>query len=347
MPISTEERNGIVCVKWTTQIEEGFPFNGSSSESFQLNRFLKYVYELNVSCAYNEIMCLGRNRKFCMELCLKQIGGPKDDSSSTDDDREAVPDYYLHPCAVCCVCVVNGQLEKIPLKNSPSSNEWKSERFIAQLTSPTVTCQLLIKFNTVGVSEMKALKQTTDYLFLQQTNCDVRFYFEDGQHIGGHVNILSARSPVFAAMFNHDMQEAKTGIVIIRDFQRNIFFHLLHYIYSGRLILTTMMTVGTAKSLFEAADKYHIEDLKEECASLIFLGVNVKTAINLMIWGHLYSIDKIKQAALDVVVRNGKEICLTSDWEWLTKDHPDLCIMATRRMMEVAQLPSAKRKWAE
>ena len=40
---------------------------------------------------------------------------------------------------------------------------------------------MLIKFNNVGVSEMKALKQTTDYLFLQQTNCDVRFYFEDGQ----------------------------------------------------------------------------------------------------------------------------------------------------------------------
>jgi hypothetical protein len=68
---------------------------------------------------------------------------------------------------------------------------------------------MLIKFNNVGVSEMKALKQTTDYLFLQQTNCDIRFYFEDGQHIGGNVNILSARSPVFAAMFNHDMQEAK------------------------------------------------------------------------------------------------------------------------------------------
>lgn len=351
MPISTEEKNGIVYIKWTTQIQKGFPSNGTMVESFQLNRFLKYVYYFDVSCTYSKIMSLGRQKNFCMELDLKQVDSPKNTLASitdeTNNNREAVPDYYLVPCAVCCLCIVNGQLVKLPFKNYPPtrSDEWKSEKIIVKLTSPIFTCHLLIKFNTFGLSEMKALKQTTDYLFLQQTNCDVQFYFEDGQRIGGHVNILSARSPVFAAMFHYNMLEAKTGTVFIRDIEREVFLQMLHYIYSGRLIFTSMMTVGTAKALYAAADKYHIEDLKNECASLIFLGVNVKTAINLMVWGHMQSIDRVKQVALELIVRHGKDLCLTDEWEWLTKSHPDLCIMATRRMMEIAQFPSGKRKW--
>ena len=100
MPISTEEKNGIVYIKWTTQVQKGFPSNGVSMESFQLNRFLKYVYYFDVSCTYNAIMSLGRHKNFCMELDLKQVDSPKNTSASVTDEtnnnsKEAVPNYYL------------------------------------------------------------------------------------------------------------------------------------------------------------------------------------------------------------------------------------------------------------
>lgn len=51
----------------------------------------------------------------------------------------------------------------------------------------------------------------------------------DVQRIGGHVSILSARNKVFAVMFNHDMQERKTGQVVVEDIEPKIFSQLLHF----------------------------------------------------------------------------------------------------------------------
>ena len=67
-------------------------------------------------------------------------------------------------------------------------------------------------------TEKNALHQLCD-LYFTQTDCDIKFCFENGQHIGGHRSILKARSPVFAAMFQHDMQESKTGQVVITDIE--------------------------------------------------------------------------------------------------------------------------------
>ena len=73
------------------------------------------------------------------------------------------------------------------------------------------------------------------------------------QQIGGHVNALSIRSPVFAAMFENDMKESKTGRVIIQDICPKVFKQLLQFIYSG--LVYEPLTENTAQSLYVAADK--------------------------------------------------------------------------------------------
>jgi speckle-type POZ protein len=64
-------------------------------------------------------------------------------------------------------------------------------------------------------------------MFYNQNLCDVDFTFNDGQTIGAHVNVLSAGSPIFAAMFQLDMLESKTRHVVITDFELNVFRQLL------------------------------------------------------------------------------------------------------------------------
>ena len=65
---------------------------------------------------------------------------------------------------------------------------------------PLLVWTIWIKFDVLSPGELKILKNLTD-AYVQQTGCDVRFLMENGQQIGGHIALLSAMSPVFAAMF--------------------------------------------------------------------------------------------------------------------------------------------------
>jgi speckle-type POZ protein len=131
-------------------------------------------------------------------------------------------------------------------------------------------------------------------------------------------------------MFQHDMQEKKTGKVVIKDIKPDIFKVLLHYMYSGRT--SAPLNQKTAQLMFMAADKYNIDDLKEYCATFILSQMQATNALDLLIWAHLNSIEKIKEASLNFVAANGKVIFQTSEWEKIITAHPDLCLLVTRRV---------------
>ena len=66
-----------------------------------------------------------------------------------------------------------------------------------------------------------------------------------------HKAILAARSPVFAAMFQHDLEENKQGFVSITDLDIDVLREMLRFIYTGKV--TKLETM--ADSLLAAADK--------------------------------------------------------------------------------------------
>ena len=111
--------------------------------------------------------------------------------------------------------------DKIPLKSShgPDANSitWKTEiisinadnciplqpttcnRSTSVQQALVVTCKFWLKFNDSSLGELTILTHLTD-MFLNQSDCDAHFSFEDGQSIGAHINILKNSSPVFAAI---------------------------------------------------------------------------------------------------------------------------------------------------
>uniref|UniRef100_A0A0P5QQ63 Btb/poz domain-containing protein n=1 Tax=Daphnia magna TaxID=35525 RepID=A0A0P5QQ63_9CRUS len=240
-------------------------------------------------------------------------------------------DSYRKPTAVWAS--INTQ--KIVLEPF-SPGQWKSAKMPlvsspSELQQMKIPCVLWINFSrTYG--EMNAQMQFVS-LYVNQLNCDVTFHFdtaEKDESIGGHVNILSVRSSVFAAMFQSGMQETNTRKVCIKDIKPDIFKQLLHYIYSGRT--STKLSEENAQPLFVAADMYDIEDLKDECVQFLLTCIKLENAINLMAWAHVHSIDSIKEATLTFVESRGREICKQDDWERLIKSYPDLCLLATRSM---------------
>ena len=71
-------------------------------------------------------------------------------------------------------------------------------------------------------------------------------------------SLLVARSQVFAAMFEHDMEEAKHGRVEVKDVDSEVMDQMLRFIYTGKAPDLERM----AAELLAAADKYALDRLK-------------------------------------------------------------------------------------
>lgn len=88
---------------------------------------------------------------------------------------------------------------------------------------------------------------------------DVEFSVGD-ESLGAHRFLLSALSPVFAAMFQSGMEEALTGKVRIGDVDPGTFNHFLKFLYTGRI-----EAAAKKEELLAVADKYQVETLAQLC----------------------------------------------------------------------------------
>ncbi|XP_057367454.1 kelch repeat and BTB domain-containing protein 4-like [Daphnia carinata] len=317
----------LVNVNWS------FDYNPNVKKSgpLQVDRTYGYSYTYHFELQCN-LSCIPKTdpnqiQNYKIQFLLTTRPGENDGSNPTDD-ADAILVYYRLPCDIWLTMandVTKHFLEKC------LDNKWQTRNISIPHPSHygAFNGVLSIKFNSIGIGELNAVIRMTE-LIVQQTHCDVEFVFESGQRIGGHVAILSVSSPVFEAMFTNDMVEAKTGRVVIADIEADIFKDLLHYIYTGRT--ATPLTEPTAQSLYVAAEKYDIEGLQEECVDFLLFHVQLNNAIDLMIWADVHSIIEIKEPALKFVAEHFRTICQTAKWADLMKNHPELCLRATRMM---------------
>lgn len=73
----------------------------------------------------------------------------------------------------------------------------------------------------------------------------------NGTEFNAHKSILAARSEVFSAMFEHEMEEKKQNRVEIVDMDESVLSEMLKFIYTGRSPCLEKM----ADDLLAAADK--------------------------------------------------------------------------------------------
>lgn len=339
MPIAFKDVD-VARLEWTTQLENT---NGQTSETFQLDRFQHTCNPyFKVSCTYSFI---GDAVKDLAELHFTLVEQPLANGQlhSGGCNGSTISNYRPRPRSIW----VGFNDKSFPLiESADRSGEWNnSEKFIVDLNhsgpglnrSLQLTCLFYIEFRTFGLREANAVKHLAE-LFAKQTDCDVRFCFRESQlEIGAHVYVLASRSHVFAAAFRNNETPAEMmagGQVLVEDnIQPNVFKEMLHYIYSGKT--STPLTEDMAKSLFLAAATYVISDLVKECTDFLLRSINLKNAINLMIWSHLNAVEDVEEAALSYAARHGRKIVFQEDFEKLIRNYPELCLVTTRRMIDI------------
>ncbi|KAL1401764.1 hypothetical protein pipiens_019976, partial [Culex pipiens pipiens] len=117
----------------------------------------------------------------------------------------------------------------------------------------------------------------------------------DGHRFLAYKGILSARSVVFAAMFNHELLENLESCITIRDVEPEVFKQLLRYIYTDEV--ASLETI--AQKLYTAADKYAITTLKSLCRNHILEKLNWETAAETLMLAEMHSDHVMKEQALE------------------------------------------------
>jgi len=150
-----------------------------------------------------------------------------------------------------------------------------------------------------------------------------------------HKIILASRSNVFKAMFESNMKEGITGCVEIENIVPEVFENLLQYIYTCE-VLSTFHKM--AKELLVAADQYEVDKLKELCEEKLISAIAVENCMDLLVFGEMYQVSKLKAKALKFVAQNIGNFD-SNEWKETLMAYPSLMAEVMEMMM-----PKPKRK---
>uniref|UniRef100_A0A669BXU9 Speckle type BTB/POZ protein n=1 Tax=Oreochromis niloticus TaxID=8128 RepID=A0A669BXU9_ORENI len=143
-----------------------------------------------------------------------------------------------------------------------------------------------------------------------------------------------ARSPVFSAMFEHEMEESKKNRVEINDVEPEVFKEMMCFIYTDKAPNLDKM----ADDLLAAADKYALERLKVMCEDALCTSLSVENAAEILILADLHSADQLKTQAVDFINYHAAEVMETAGWKSMVASHPHLVAEAYRSLAS-AQCP--------
>lgn len=128
-----------------------------------------------------------------------------------------------------------------------------------------------------------------------------------------HKAILSVRSRVFEAMFEHNMKEQVENKIVISDFDAEVIDQLLLFVYSGKVDLDEMRKL--AGKLFRAADKYEIEGLKMICELALIENLSVNNAAEALELVDKYGSEPLRKAVFDLLCVNRCHFLQLLDFE--------------------------------
>jgi len=160
---------------------------------------------------------------------------------------------------------------------------------------------------------------------------DLRKAFEEKNSLDVTVNcgdasfecykfMLTARSPVFKAMFQHDTKENQTNVVNLKDIEPRVLEEMMLYIHTGDAPNVKQL----AKELLAVADFYQLNQLKYCCQEVLSETLDAKNSIGVLILSDMHSAMKLRRDALKFVSENMNSVSLSCDWKKELAYYPSL-----------------------
>jgi len=254
-------------------------------------------------------------------------------SSETEADVEAQFD-----CSILDKDMIRVNIKRDDgFKNYDYNEAFGYEKFIKYGTLKSLSSTLLsndsltIVCDITILGKMKPASASNDQRKQQNLIQDLETAFTNielsdvqlqcgGQVFDCHQFMLSARSPVFRAMFQSNMMEKETGKVDVKDLHPDVLAEMLSFIYTGK----TPNLDELAEGLLAAADQYQLEQLKSICEKSLSTRLNVENCLSYLILGDMYQAGNLKMLSLKFITSNRKDVFKSKDWRVCLQDHPAL-----------------------
>jgi len=133
----------------------------------------------------------------------------------------------------------------------------------------------------------------------------------DGKEFYCHQSVLSAKSPVFRAMFQTTMKEKETGSIDIEEFPSEVVKKMLFYVYSG--VVPDIDKWG--KESLNIAEKYQLLELKMSLGMKLASIIDDNNCIEYLALGDLFNVKEMKDAAVNVIKRNVDSFVKKKNWK--------------------------------
>jgi speckle-type POZ protein len=192
--------------------------------------------------------------------------------------------------------------------------------------SLTVACEVTVQTQTCSqhqepelVTPEQQLAKDLSCLLDTNSSSDVTIFAQESK-FQAHKAILSARSPVFAAMFQNETKESQTNAVGIPDVDGETFGALLRFIYTGHVDNLEEVT----EELFVAADKYQCVQLKMMCQEQMYRTLSTQNAPRFLVLADLPTAHHLKDQCIEFINRNSSDVVKTESWAAMVKTHPHL-----------------------
>ena len=132
------------------------------------------------------------------------------------------------------------------------------------------------------------------------------------EEIKAHKAVLSARSPVFRAMFKHDgFKEQQENFVQITDHDPKVVKEMLKFIYTGEV----PELKEKAHDLFCIADKYQLERLKQLCEKQLWTDIGVKNVVDTLLLAVTHDLIRLKRRCTQFIADHITELMKTEKWK--------------------------------
>ena len=148
------------------------------------------------------------------------------------------------------------------------------------------------------------------------------------------------RSPVFRAMFSHDMIENQTKEVRIRDINVAVFTKFLRFLYCGDFPVDGDQSL--VMDLLTTADKYQVADLKSRCEARMKLFIGAETVADILVFSDHHDFVDLQSSCLSWIRCNFELFgARKEDWD-LLKGYPTLLAEVCRAWYKSASVSSSE-----
>lgn len=152
-------------------------------------------------------------------------------------------------------------------------------------------------------------------MYKSKRHTDVEITVED-KTFSCHKTVLAAVSPYFDAMFSSGMRESLDGVVTLHNINKDIFEHILNFVYCGQRVVTA----ENAEELIKAAAIFQVRYLHEKCEQFLIEKVCPENCIGAWKLAKSHDCPVLCGKAWSLIMENFTDICRSEDYTWLDVD---------------------------